>query len=235
MLFGKEIRGTYTRSFSPWLRLFIGFGMHGSNIYYYSWSITSKKESNPVVWTYFTYLLTIGGWIVLSSKLNSWFSVVLGLKCKASLMGPQSSAAPFARPFPPVMHDGAAWCWTVGWLTTTVGFGQHYIAFGMSHILNVADTCCSVAKSFLTLCEPMSCGTPGFPVLYSLPEFAQTHVLWVSDAIQPSHPLSSLSPSALSPSQHQGLFHRVSSSHQMAEVLELQRQSFQWLFRVALH
>ena len=133
------------------------------------------------------HLLTIGGWIVLSSKLNSWFSVVLGLKCKVSLMGPQSSAAPFARPFPPVMHDGAAWCWRVGRLTTTVGFGQHYIAFGMSHILNVADTCCSVAKSFLTLCEPMSCSMPGFPVLHYLPEFAQT--MSFESVMPSSHPI----------------------------------------------
>ena len=77
----------------------------------------------------------------------------------------------------------------------------------------------------LTLCDPMDCSTPGFPVLHYPPEFAHIHVLWVDDAIQPSHPLSSPSPPALSLSQHQGLFQRVSSSHQVAKVLELQHQS----------
>ena len=75
--------------------------------------------------------------------------------------------------------------------------------------------------------------TPGFPVLHYLPDFAQIHVLWVSDAIQPSHPLSSPSPPAFNLSQHQGHFKWVSSSHQVAKVLEfqLQHQSFQWIFR----
>ena len=76
----------------------------------------------------------------------------------------------------------------------------------------------------------MGCSTPGFPVLHHLPELAQTHVHWVSDAIQPSHPLSSPSPLALSLSQLQGLFQWISSLHQMAKVLELQlqQQFLQW-------
>ena len=65
---------------------------------------------------------------------------------------------------------------------------------------------------------------PGLPVHHQLPEFDQTHVHQVSDAIQPSHPLSSPSPPALNLSQHQGLFQRVSSSHQVAKLLELQLQ-----------
>ena len=71
------------------------------------------------------------------------------------------------------------------------------------------------------------------PCPSQLPEFTQTHVHWVRDAIQPSHPLSSLSPPSFSLSHHQGLFKWVSSSHQVAKVLEfqLQHQSFQWLFR----
>ena len=79
----------------------------------------------------------------------------------------------------------------------------------------------------------MDCSTPGFPVLHHLPELAQTHVHRVGDAIQASHPLSSPSPPALSLSQHQGLFQWVSSSHQVAKILEfqLQLQSFQWIFR----
>ena len=70
------------------------------------------------------------------------------------------------------------------------------------------------------------------PVLYHLQEFAQTHVYWVSDAIQPSHPLSPTSPLALNLSQYQSLFQWVGSLHQVAKVLELQLQSFQWIFRV---
>ena len=81
--------------------------------------------------------------------------------------------------------------------------------------------CCSVTKLCPTLCNPVSCSTPGLPVLHYLLAFAQTHVHWVGDAIQPSHPLSSPSP-ALSLSQHQGLFQWVGFSHQVAKVLELQ-------------
>ena len=66
--------------------------------------------------------------------------------------------------------------------------------------------CCSVVRAYLTLYDPMECSTPGFPVLHQFPELAQTHVHRISDAIQPSHPLSSPSPSAFSLSQHQGLF-----------------------------
>ena len=89
----------------------------------------------------------------------------------------------------------------------------------------------SVAQSCPTLCDPMDCSTPCLPVHHQLPEFTQTHVHWVSDAIQPSHPLSSPSPPALNLSQHQGLFQWVSSSHQVTKVLELplQHQSFQWI------
>ena len=78
----------------------------------------------------------------------------------------------------------------------------------------------SVPKSCLTPCNPMDCNAPGFPVLHYVPEFAQTHVYWVGDAIQPSYPLSSPFPPAFNLSQHQGLFKWVSSSHQAAKVLE---------------
>ena len=88
----------------------------------------------------------------------------------------------------------------------------------------IVSICCSVTKSCPALCNPMDCSTPGFPLLHHLSEFAQTHVHWVGDAIQPSHPLSSPSPPALNLSQHQGLFQWVSSSHQVAKVLELQLQ-----------
>ena len=94
------------------------------------------------------------------------------------------------------------------------------------------DICCSVTKSYLTLCNPMDCSTPGFSVLHYLLELAQTHVHRVGDAIHPSHPLSSPS-FAFNLSQHQGLFQGVGSSHQVAQVLELQfqHQSFQWIIR----
>jgi len=78
----------------------------------------------------------------------------------------------------------------------------------------------SVAQLYPTLCDPMDCSTPGFPVHHQLLELAQTHVHRVGDAIQPSHPLSSPSPPAFNLSQHQGLFQWVSSSHQVAKVLE---------------
>ena len=94
----------------------------------------------------------------------------------------------------------------------------------------------SVAQSCPTLWDPMNCSTPGLPVHHQLPEFTQTHVHRVGDAIQSSHPLSSPSPSALNPSQHQDPFKWVNSSHEVAKVLEfqLQHQSFQWTPRTDL-
>ena len=80
----------------------------------------------------------------------------------------------------------------------------------------------SVAQSCPTLCNPMNLSTPGLPVHHQLPEFTQTHVHRVSDAIQPSHPLSFASPPAPNPSQHQSLFQWVNSSHEVAKVLEFQ-------------
>ena len=85
--------------------------------------------------------------------------------------------------------------------------------------------------SCVWLCNPTDCSAPRFPVLHCFPEFAQARVRGLGAAIQPSHPLSPPSPPALSLSQHQGLFQWVSSSHQVAKVLELQHQSFQWIFR----
>ena len=82
----------------------------------------------------------------------------------------------------------------------------------------------SVAQSCLTLCDPMNHSTPGLPVHHHLSEFTQTHVHQVRDAIQSSHPRSSLSPPAPNPSQHQSLFQWVNSSHEVAKVLECQLQ-----------
>ena len=91
----------------------------------------------------------------------------------------------------------------------------------------------SVAQSCPTLCNPMDYSIPGFPIHYQLLEPAQTHVHRVGDAIQPPHPLSSPSPPAFNLSQYQGLFQGVSSSHQVAKVLEFQfqHQSFQSILR----
>ena len=89
----------------------------------------------------------------------------------------------------------------------------------------------SVAQLCLTLCHPMDCSMPGLPVHHQLLELAQTHVHWVGEAIQPSHPLSSPSLPDFNLCQHQGLSQRVSSSHQVAKVLEFHLESFQWIFR----
>ena len=80
----------------------------------------------------------------------------------------------------------------------------------------------------------MDCSTPSLPVPHHLPEFAQVHVHCIGGAIQPSHPLTPSSPSALNLSQHQGLFQWINGLHQMTKILELQHQSFQWIFRVDL-
>ena len=77
-----------------------------------------------------------------------------------------------------------------------------------------------LSLSCVRLCDPMDCSTSGFPVHHQLPKLAQTHVHWVSDAIQPSHPLTSPSPSAFSLSPHQGLLQWVSSSQQVVTGLE---------------
>ena len=94
----------------------------------------------------------------------------------------------------------------------------------------------SVSQSCPTLWDPMNCSMPGLPVHHHLPEFTQTHDHWVGDAIQPSYPLSSPSPPAPNPSQHQSLFQWVNSSHEVAKVLEFQpqHQSFQRTTRADL-
>ena len=104
------------------------------------------------------------------------------------------------------------------------------VTWSLDEMLLICSQFTSVAQSCLTLCNPMNCSTPGLPVHHQLLEFTQTHVHWVSDAIQPSHPLSSPSPPAPNPSQHQGLFQWVNSLHEVAKVLEFQFQhhSFQW-------
>ena len=132
--------------------------------------------------------------------------------CQASLSF--TSSQPLCLSGDLCSHLGCAWLWQ----------GLSY-----SHSISVS----SLTQSCPTLCNPMDCSVPGFPVHEQLLELAQTHVHRVSDAIQPSHPLPSPSPSAFNLSQHQGLSQWVSSSHQVARGLELQlqHQSFQWIFR----
>ena len=118
---------------------------------------------------------------------------------------------------------------SVGSFLGTFGSPSFFPIWEEGMMLEVCQSTChhevqfsSVAQSCLTLCDPMNRSTPGLPVHHQLPEFTQTHVHWVGDAIQPSHPLSSLSPPAPNPSHHQSLFQWVSSSHEVAEVLEFQ-------------
>ena len=99
---------------------------------------------------------------------------------------------------------------------------QSYFSIAIHIHFNLIVQFSSVTQSCLTLCDPMNRSTPGLPVHHQLPEFTQTHVHRVSDAIQPSHPLSSPSTPASNPSQHQGLFQWVNSSHEVAKVLEFQ-------------
>ena len=102
------------------------------------------------------------------------------------------------------------------------------VEFWEIHLISLGSVSI-VIKTCVTLCNPMDCSIPGSSVLHYLPEFAQIHVHLVTDAIQPSHPLSPPSPPVLNLSQHQDLFQWAGSSHQVAKVLKLQHQSFQWI------
>ena len=97
-------------------------------------------------------------------------------------------------------------------------------SYGQRSLVGHSPRGCSFAQSCPTLCDPMNRSTLGLPVHHQLPKLARTHGYRVCDAIQPSHPLSFLSPPAVNLSQHQGLFQGVSSSHQVAKALEFQPQ-----------
>ena len=100
--------------------------------------------------------------------------------------------------------------------------------------LRIIQIIVAQSLSCVRLCNPIDCSMPGFPVLHHLLELAQTDVQWVGDAMQPSHPLSSSSPPIFNLYHYQDLFHWVGSLCQVAQILELQlqHQSFQWIFRV---
>ena len=106
----------------------------------------------------------------------------------------------------------------------------NYLVMTLKIKISSVQFSCSVTSDWS---NPMDCSTPGPHVHHQLLELTQTHVHWVSDTIQPSHPLLSPSPPTFNPSQRKGLFKQVSSSHQVAKVLEfqLQHRSFQWIFR----
>ena len=108
---------------------------------------------------------------------------------------------------------------------------NHITVLCFTQVFSSVQFSCSVVSDCL---QAMDCSTPGFPVLHYFLEFVQTHAHWVSDATQASCPLSSPSPPAFNFSQHQSVFQWVGSLHQVAKVLELQlqHQSFQWLFRL---
>ena len=121
-----------------------------------------------------------------------------------------------------------------GIITINIWKKKNSILFFSYNIMWILYTFSAVqSHSCVQLCDPLDCSTPGFPIHHQLLELVQTHVHSVGDAIQPSHLLLSPSPPAFNLSQHQGLFQWVSSSHQMAKVLEfqLQHQFFQWIFR----
>ena len=108
--------------------------------------------------------------------------------------------------------------WRVSWTVESMGLqrvGHNWLTFTFTQLC-------------LTLCDPMDCSTPGLPVHHQLPELTQNHVYRGSDDIQSSHPLSSPSPPAFNVSQHQSLFNLVSSSHQVATVLELRHLSYEY-------
>ena len=107
------------------------------------------------------------------------------------------------------------------WTYHMNGIIQHVVFSDLLLLLSRSDQIRSVAQSCPTLCDPMNCSTPGVPVHHQLPEFTQIHIHRVSDASQPSHPLSSPSP-APNASQHQSFFQWVNSLHEVAKVLEFQ-------------
>ena len=137
--------------------------------------------------------------------------------------------------------DWAAYPFTSGSLQPRNQIGVTCIAGGFftNWAMRVRSTLQKQSVSLVTqlcptLCEPMDCSMPDFPVHHQLLEPTQSHVHCISDVIQPPHPLSSPSLPAFNLSQHQGLFQGVGSLHQVAKVLELQlqHQSSQWIFRV---
>ena len=159
------------------------------------------------------------------SQLFAWGGQSTGVSASASVL-------------PVNTQDWSPLGWT-GWISLqSKGLSRVFsnITVQKHQHVSVSQSVSSVSQSCATLCDPMNPSMPGFPIHHQLPEFTQIHAHRVSDAIQPSHPLSSPSPPAPNPSQNQGLFQWVSSLHEVAKVLEfqLQHQSFQWTPRTDL-
>ena len=146
--------------------------------------------------------------------------------------------------FPALEKEMATYFSVLAWRIPGTGepsglpsMGSHRVGHDWSNLaaacMHCTDQFSSVAQLCPTLCDVIDCSLPGFSVHHQLLELVQTHIYWVSDAIQPSHPLLSHSPPAFNLAQHLGVFQWTSSSHHMSKVLEflLQHQSFQWLFR----
>ena len=139
------------------------------------------------------------------------------------------------------------WSWGAGSMVGAGGMGRRWEELKSENNINILKSrnmnltfrfpwkhVVVLSLSCVWLCNPMDCSMSDFPVLHYFLEFTQTRVHWLNNAIQPSRLLSPSSPLALNLSQHQGLFQWLSSLHQMAKVLELQlqHQSFQWIFSV---
>ena len=121
-----------------------------------------------------------------------------------------------------LVMDREAWRTAVQWVSSLHQVAKATFSFRISPSSEYENQFSSVTQSCPTPCNPMNRSMPGLPVHHQLPEFTQTHIHRLSDAIQPSHPLSSPSPPAPNPSQHQSLFQWVNSSHEVAKVLEFQ-------------
>ena len=118
----------------------------------------------------------------------------------------------------PNMSSSETWWHVLGFLLTKIESSSRHFKNRKHTSVQIS----SVTQSCPTLCNPRNHSTPGLPVHHQLPEFTQTHIHRVGDAIQPSHPLSSPSPPATNPSQYQSLFQWVNSSREVAKVLEFQ-------------
>ena len=167
---------------------------------------TPGSVMNPVYkhFPYYFFAATLQGRCsYLHFKRGNWVSDMLSLRCQQQLLYKMKENLFISR------------CGAV-YLSNTC-FLIVYI-----HLKNCHYQFSSVAQSYPTLCDPMNRSMPGLPVHHQLPEFTQIHIHRVSDANQPSHPLSSPSPPAPNPSQHQGLFQWVNSLHEVAKVLEFQ-------------
>ena len=167
------------------------------------------------------YLWLPGGWMgerVVREFGIKWTTAIFKMDNKDLLYGTGNSAQCYvaARMEGSLGENG--YLYTYGWVP---------LLFTWNH-LNIVNQYqfSSVAQSCPTLCDHMNWSTPGLPVHHQLPEFTQTHIHRVSDTIQPSQPLSSPSPPAPNPSQHQSLFQWVNSSNKVAKVLEFQPQHY---------